>query len=475
MLKELRLEFVALNMAIAAGVLAVAFTTICFVNYQQSLQDVQNELGFVLDRAITAAEKPTPPSNALQDNPDAAEEGGLPTDAEGEPPTDATTDSSTSPDGIPLQIGGERGGGEPAIPVALYALAEDGSPVALTGSATASLSDEVLAEATSILSSADEGNGTLQSLGLHYQKRISNGTVYLAFADMAATSTWRDLIPLLAGVGAASLVAFLIVSILFSRWALKPVARAWDQQRRFVADASHDLKTPLTVILANTSILMQHPDRTIEAERQWLESTLHEAEDMQHLVEDLLLMAQVDEKAHPPFQRIDLAETVEAEALQFESIAFDRGLALECEIADDAWVAGDAALLRRMTSTLLENACKYASEGGTVKVTLAKAGREARLSVHNDGPAIPEEDLPHVFERFYRADKARAGGTGGYGLGLAIAHAIAEDHHGSLAATSDKIHGTTFTAAFPLASDGLAGHSDPTDRSSASRHRPAKS
>lgn len=450
MLKRLRIKFIALNMAIVACVLVVAFATICFANYQQSLQGVQAELGVTLDRALASETASASPPGSLRadatGNENAIAEAGSPDVVAA---ADGDNDDAGR-NGSRPQIGGERGGGEPTVPIALYALAEDGTPIALTEAATASLSDEVLAEAAASLSSADEGDGTLYALGLHYQKRVVDGTVYLAFADMAATSSWRDLIPLLAAVGAAALLAFLAISVLFSRWALKPVARAWEQQRRFVADASHDLKTPLTVILANTSILMQHPDRTIGSERQWLESTQHEAEDMQHLVEDLLLMAQVDEKAHAPFEPVDLTEAVEAEALQFESLAFDRGLALDCTVESGVRVSGDAALLRRMISTLLENACKYAGEGGTVEVALAKAGREAHLTVRNDGPAIPAEDLPHVFERFYRADKARAGGAGGFGLGLSIAHAIAEDHGGTLTVASDDVHGTTFTAALPL-------------------------
>lgn len=469
MLKRLRLKFIALNMVIAAGVLVVAFATICFANYQQSLQSIQAELGIALDRAVAeTAEEAAPPDGAHDgaedgtgslvaspDDPISASNAASPAGEDSAPQTDAPASTAGSGEndraGTRPQIGGERGGGERAVPIALYALAEDGTPVALAETATASLSDEVLAEAMDSLASADEGNGTLYALGLHYQKRISNGTVYLAFADMAATSSWRDLIPLLAVVGSAALVAFLVISVLFSRWALKPVSRAWEQQRRFVADASHDLKTPLTVILANTSILAQHPDRTIASERQWLESTQHEAKTMQHLVEDLLLMAQVDEKAHAPFAPVDLAEAAEAEALQFESIAFDRGLTLNCTVDSNVHVLGDAALLRRMVSTLLENACKYAGEGGTVEMTLVKGGREARLTVRNDGPAIPAEDLPHVFERFYRADKARAGGAVGFGLGLSIAHAIIADHGGTLTAASDDDHGTTFTATLPLA------------------------
>ncbi len=106
---------------------------------------------------------------------------------------------------------------------------------------------------------------------------------------------------------------------------------------------------------------------------------------------------------------------------------------------------------RFSTSTLLDNACKYANDGGAVDVALRQTVRSVELSVHNTGPAIPTDDLPHVFDRFYRADKARTRNDGGYGLGLAIARAIAEEHGGTLTVASDEAHGTTFTATFPLA------------------------
>lgn len=141
-------------------------------------------------------------------------------------------------------------------------------------------------------------------------------------------------------VEVAALAVFLVISLFFSRWALRPVARAWTQQRRFVADASHDLKTPLTVILANTSIALEHPERSVASQSQWLESTQHEAEAMQGLVGDLLTLAKMDEEeaaaqsgaARPALEEVDLSDVIEGEVLQFESVAFERGVKLESQV-----------------------------------------------------------------------------------------------------------------------------------------------
>ena len=249
----------------------------------------------------------------------------------------------------------------------------------------------------------------------------------------------------------AALAAFLVISVFFSRWALRPVEDAWTRQRRFVADASHDLKTPLTVILANTSILMEHPERSVASQSQWVESTQHEAEQMQGLVGDLLLLAQADESASkPPMEHLDLTDLVEGELLQFESVAFERGVELRSQLEPSVEIRGNVNRLRKLAGTLLDNACKYADEGGQVNVELRRSPRRVELAVRNTGFAIAPEDLPHVFDRFYRGDKARTRDEGGYGLGLAIARAIAEEHGGTLSAASDEASGTTFTLALPV-------------------------
>ncbi len=145
---------------------------------------------------------------------------------------------------MPPEIGGKRGGSDPTIPVAVFSVSDDGSLTAVSTRTTASIADDVLTQAGEALADKPEGSGTLDSLGLFYEKRDAGGTTYLAFVDLSAASGWQTLALTLAGVGVAALAAFFVISVFFSRWALRPVDRAWRQQRQFVADASHDLKTP---------------------------------------------------------------------------------------------------------------------------------------------------------------------------------------------------------------------------------------
>ena len=496
MLKKLRIKFIALNMATVAVVLTVVFTTICVVNHRQSVATVDG----ALNQAIAQASE----HQGKQMGKDAFGEGQP--DGEQPAPADGGSDGSLSPDGqetsarvagqaadfaeadaavgredaavealagsadqelavadssdvaAPPTIGGrERDGGQ-VIPMALFSVSVDGAMTALGRYNTASISQDVLEQAGQQLAGADEGFGSLSDLGLFYMKRQAGGVMYLAFADMGSASGWRALAATLAGVEVAALAVFLVISLFFSRWALRPVARAWTQQRRFVADASHDLKTPLTVILANTSIALEHPERSVASQSQWLESTQHEAEAMQSLVGDLLALAKMDEgeaaaqsgAARPAFEEVDLSDVLEGEVLQFESVAFERGVKLESQVEPGIKLQGNEQRLRRLAGTLIDNACKYVDDGGAVDVSLSRSGKQAKLAVRNTGAPISPEDLPRVFDRFYRADKARTGGAGGHGLGLAIARAIAEEHGGTLTVSSTQAEGTVFTATLPL-------------------------
>lgn len=479
MLKKLRIKFIALNMATVAVVLTVVFTTICVVNHRQSVATVDGALNQAIAQASEHQGKQMGKDAFGEGQPEsgdgpeapaqAAEQAGAAVDpAVGR--EDAAADvlagsadqelavADSSDVAAPPTIGGRERDGEQVIPVALFSMSADGDMSALGRFNTASISQDVLEQAGQQLAGADEGFGSLSDLGLFYVKRQAGGAMYLAFADMGSASGWRTLAATLAVVEVAALAVFFVISLFFSRWALRPVARAWTQQRRFVADASHDLKTPLTVILANTSIALEHPERSVASQSQWLESTQHEAEAMQGLVGDLLALAKMDEEeaaaqsgdARPAFEEVDLSDVLEGEALQFESVAFERGVKLESQVEPGIRLRGNEQRLRRLAGTLIDNACKYVDDGGAVDVSLSRSGKQAKLAVRNTGAPISPEDLPHVFDRFYRADKARTGGAGGHGLGLAIARAIAEEHGGTLTASSTQAEGTVFTATLPL-------------------------
>ncbi|MGN0035402.1 MAG: sensor histidine kinase [Coriobacteriales bacterium] len=336
--------------------------------------------------------------------------------------------------------------------IAVYEL-RDGRLVSLS-SGGVSLSSEAVAQVEAGADGLDEGFGTSDELGLYYLKETSpDGATRIAFADKTSSDrSLRSLVFVLVGMGVFIWAACLAVSVFLSFWATRPVKEAWEQQQRFVADASHELKTPLSVILANNAILMSHPEKSVGEQIRWVESTQAEGEMMQELVGDLLFLAQ-PAPAHGETvgSRLDLSELVDRNLLQFESVAYERGITLESDVDRDVFVFGSASRVQRLVGTLMDNACKYAERPGRVLVELDARKKVARLSVSNTGTPIAEEDREHIFERFYRADKARSRDETGYGLGLSIARDVCTELGGTLELSNRAGWATTLTAELPVA------------------------
>ena len=318
------------------------------------------------------------------------------------------------------------------------------------GNNSVTVDEEVLAAVTSAILSSGAGYGELTDADLFFAARNARfGSVSIALADAGGYYEEQRLY-IFAGVFivAVVLVALFGVSLLLAGLFVKPVRDAWEQQQTFVADASHELKTPLTVILANTEILRSHPDSTVAEQEQWVDSTLEEAQGMKSLVDKLLYLAKSDaKKIKTENEEVDLSELVFSSVLQFEPVAFENGVETDSDIDQDIRITCDRDQIRRLTHILLDNAVKYAGGNGRVFVSLKRSDKHAELSVNNTGAPIPPEDLPHLFERFYRSDKARTAG-GGYGLGLAIAKTIADANGAAIRVSSSERDGTTFRVRF---------------------------
>ena len=278
----------------------------------------------------------------------------------------------------------------------------------------------------------------------------------VAFADKSVAGDSSRLVGFLVPVGLMIMALVFVLAWFFSRWALRPVRQAWDQQQQFIADASHEMKTPLTVILANAAIALKKPQPTGAEQSQGSEGSHDEAQNMDHLLLDMLALAQPESAPGngSALEPVDLTQLAQRASLQFEAVAFERGLLVDDNVEENVIVQGDATQLQRMLGTLVDNAIKYAAPDTTIDITLETAGQNSILSVHNWGEPIDPEDLPHVFDRFYRSDKSRdrsgEDGSHSFGLGLAIAQKIASQHGGTLTVTSSQAEGTTFTATLPL-------------------------
>ncbi|MBP3633088.1 MAG: HAMP domain-containing histidine kinase [Oscillospiraceae bacterium] len=281
-----------------------------------------------------------------------------------------------------------------------------------------------------------------------YDLRYCRGRDRVVFGDISAernmlTNLVRDCLI----IGLVSLLAFFFISLLLARWAVRPVEQAWEQQRQFVADASHELKTPLTVILTNAELL-QSPDYDPAQKKTFSQSILTMSNQMRGLVEMLLQQARVDAGVITAAKIcLDPAPFVAEAVMTFEALFYEKGLALESELEEGLHIKGSGAHLRQLTEIFLDNAMKY-SLPGTTRVRLYRHGHHAVLSVSNPGDPIAPDDLRNIFKRFYRADTARSM-NGSYGLGLSIAAGIVKDHGGKIKAESENGM-NTFTVSIPL-------------------------
>ena len=410
MIRKLRLKFVAICMALVTAILAAVFFSVYF-SMARNISDLSRQ---VLYRVVQE---------------------------------ESVGGSLTRPD-ISINIGGDRVL-LPYFTVNLWTSRRGGYTAQITGGTYANL--ENTDELTAILQdclSQDRREGTIATYHLRYLRQDNGLYEKLAFVDMSMEqAVLRKMMGSYLFIALASLLLLLGVSILLSRWATRPVEKAWTQQRQFLSDASHELKTPLTVILSNAELLEQA--QLSDKPARWADNILSEAGRMRSLVEEMLTLARADNMVRTAvLTEVSLSDIAADCALAFEPVAFEAGKSLDYTLAENVTVLGDGEKLRQLISVLLDNAIKYGADGGTVTLSLEKTDRQAKLTVSNPGDPIPPEQLGHLFERFYRADDSR-GEKSGFGLGLSIAQTIAAEHKGTLKAESDDIS-TRFLYTMPL-------------------------
>lgn len=318
------------------------------------------------------------------------------------------------------------------------------------GSEIYDLSDEdFLRELVLNAQAQGKTDGLLTSYHLRFLKTDTpDGEKYI-FADTGAEqATLKGLIRTSILIGLGSLAVFFGLSLYLARWAVRPVETAWQQQKQFVADASHELKTPLAVILTNAE-LVQSADNDADRAR-FSANVLTAATQMRQLVADLLDLARSDAaRAHSPHERFDWSQTVQNACLPFEPVFFERELSFSYDAEPGLFVAGDAQALSRCVDILLDNAQKYTEPHGAVSLCLARHGKSrCRLCVSSSGEPLSEDACRKIFERFYRLDGARSR-NGSYGLGLSIAAQIVSRHGGKIWASGDG-HENRFFIELPL-------------------------
>ena len=286
-------------------------------------------------------------------------------------------------------------------------------------------SDEELMDMALNIINGNKTNGTKNNLSFY--KADKNGYILVTFMDNTITNeNALTLFRYTLIFGSLTLIVFFFLSVFLAKKIVDPLEESYIKQRQFISDAGHELKTPVSVVSANAELLSREM-----GDNPWLQNIQYENERMGILVGQLLELART-ENVTPKTESINLSRLVAGEALPFESIAFEKGLILNSNIADSISVKGNSTQLRQLISILLDNAIQHSSHPGEITISLAKEHSFARLSVINSGDEIPSEHREKIFERFYRIDSARNSDSGHYGLGLAIAKAVTDSHKGNI-------------------------------------------
>lgn len=342
---------------------------------------------------------------------------------------------------LPLQPGGET----TSFPCFIADVLPDGS-VRISGSHYYDLqnSDTLLSIIQDCLAQKTD-RGVLRSYHLRYYRQDGLLSVRIAFMDSSfEQSILRSMAMTIVLIGLAALLVLFLCSYWLSGLIIRPVQQSWDAQRRFLSDASHELKTPLTVILSSAELLKESvPDKN-----SYVDNICTESRRMKRLVEDMLFLSRMENLPDREMTLLDLSELACELAMRFEPVAFEAGHPLQDQIESGITVRGDRERLYQALGALLDNAVKYAAPHTPVRFSLNRAGKNACVLVENEGTPIPPEQQAHLFERFYRVDASRSQKEG-FGLGLAIARSAAQLHKGTLRCESD-LHSTRFYLTLPL-------------------------
>lgn len=235
--------------------------------------------------------------------------------------------------------------------------------------------------------------------------------------------------------------------------ALKPLEQAMEEQKRFVADASHELRTPLTALKTEIEVGLREKEPNLKEVKRLLKSNLEEIEGLQALTDNLLYLARHQERGnHFNFKALDLALIAKKAVAKIKPLAKKKEIAIKTKI-QKAPVFGEEGELEKLMVIFLDNAIKYTPRKGQIDLQTGAEKKKIIVEIQDTGVGIPEKDLPHIFDRFYRVDQARAKDkTNGFGLGLSLAKRIIEMHRGTVRVTSEPGKGTTFKVEFPVKS-----------------------
>ena len=394
MIKKLRIKFIALSMFSLLLVLFIIMGSINILNYQDIVKDADSVLSILKSNngAFPKMEEP----RGKHDSPK---------------PLSPETPYESRFFSVLMSREGE-------------VISVDTGKIAAVDTATAMEYAESLWE-------RQENQGFIGDYRYTFQE-TDEGT-RIIFLDCGRTlSTFRSFLFTSCGISLLGLLAVVTLLAMLSGRIIKPFSESYEKQKRFITDAGHELKTPLTIIDADADVLSME-----FGENEWIQDIQNQTKRLASLTNDLILLARMDEGTKQ-VQKIDFPfSDLASEMVQsFQALALQQNKTFSSRIQPMLSLCGDEKSLRQLLSILLDNALKYSDPEGAISLSLEKSGKSIRLTVFNTVENISPESLPHLFERFYRADPSRNSQTGGYGIGLSIAKAIVTSHKGKITASS---------------------------------------
>ena len=259
--------------------------------------------------------------------------------------------------------------------------------------------------------------------------------------------SFRDFLRYSILMSLAGLAVMFGVITFFAGRIVRPVAESYEKQKRFITDAGHELKTPITIIQADADVL----ESEMTEESEWIEDIRRQTRRLSELTADMIFLSRMEEEnAALQMQDFSLSELVEETARSFQALVRSRNKSFRASVAPELRMTGDEKAVARLVSILMDNAMKYSPEGGSVELTLDKDGRNGRLVVKNTSLPMEKGSADHLLERFARGDSSRNSESGGFGLGLSIARAVTEAHRGKIHAQSEDGESLTVTVELPL-------------------------
>ncbi|WP_339325072.1 HAMP domain-containing sensor histidine kinase [Paenibacillus sp. FSL W8-0194] len=453
MFKKLRNRFLLMNMAIITFIMLVAFTAIYMITYQNVRRDIGMELQRVSEfyhKGGGPGKKDPAKASALP----SAQEGSLEAEAKG----DDSPDPSSPPQGSGAAVAGpsaegssrpmEKGQVPPPELSVSFELKTDREWNLIKTYSRFEMSQDFYdaAKNQAVQNPVRSGRFNMDGTRWAYSVQPTPSGYSVVYLDVTAQlKITTNLIYTFLAVALVMLAVIYLTSRYFANRSIEPVRKAFEKQQQFIADASHELKTPLAVINTNAEVLLANSEDSIKSQSKWLHHIKSETERMKALTNDLLYLARMDDaRGHLIFVPFDLSEAVESVILTMEAVIYEKELALTYEIEPRLSMTGSSEQVKQVVMILLDNAVKYANPRGAIHLELKKQHHRPLLKVTNTGEGIAPEHIKHIFDRFYRADASRSRKHGGYGLGLAIAKSIVEGHKGKIFVKSVPNEQTSF-------------------------------